>query len=269
MFTKTDKYLYVLLIVNYLTIVSITHAMMPFRTNDACLTKGNGFQIDVGTCFDKFSDKKVLSIYTDTRKGILKFINFTNYTPIVFSFKDGKVEKGVGDITIGLKLGRPYRVGILKGRREFYASLNLRVRTPTGDEKKGLGLPGYDFIPGLSTSICTERIGFDGSFDFRWTSDRVLRNSIEFGTDFGLLVWGDDTTGFLVNGEVYGSSNKGVNQDRWEMVSAVGGTFAISRGWSSMIPMILTIGGTVGLGLTDDSPEWTINMGISFGFLWF
>lgn len=240
------------------------NARMPFHTDDAYLVSGSGFHLDLNLSFEKHPGAKIITIYTDTRKGLFKYLNLTNHTPIIFRISDSGTEKGIGDITVGFKFGRPYKPG-----RSLYTSLKLQIKAPSGDEELGLGLPGWDIIPGASLTFCSERLELDASLSYVYTLDDRLKDRISFGTAVSLLTWGDDTTGFLINGEVFGSSNQGREQNLWDLSCAVGGTFAISRGYPAWIPMILSIGGTVGKGITDTAPEFTITSGLSFGFLYF
>ncbi len=164
------------------------------------------------------------------------------------SISNGTDESGLGDITVGAK----YAI-LVEDEATPGLSVGLDLVLPTGDEDLLGEDNDLDFVIKSAISKAVGPVDLHGNLDFTiWGKDDAAEETnIAYGAAVEYPI-----NALTITGEIQGS-NVEIGDDK-EMALYAGLRYNVSD--------VLDVGGTLGIGLTDASPDLTIGAGVVYAF---
>ena len=217
----------------------------PLDTQDTKTLEPGQVEFELQGDYEKSPDEKVWSLTTTLNIGVLPGLEVDVDAPFVLlDPDDDSTRGGVGDVELTVK----YRV-LDEAERQPALMGVVVLRLPTGDEDRGLGEQGVDVQP---LAIVSKTFGpltltLNGGYTFV-TRDRdldfwVVNGSFEY----------EITDAWSLVGEVV--SELSAQQGGDVLVLRAGTVLAITDG--------IEVYTAVGFGLTGDSPDVTVRLGVT------
>ena len=217
----------------------------PLDTADTKTLDPGQVELELRGDYEKSPDEKVWSLTTTLNIGVLPGLEVDVDAPFVLLDPDEDTTRGgVGDVELTTK----YRLLDETERRPALMGAVV-LRLPTGDEDRGLGEEGVDVLPlaVVSKTFGPLTLTLNGGYTFV-TRDRDL----DFWVVTGSFEY-EITDAWSLVGEVV--SELGTH-DRGDVVVLRAGTvLAITEG--------IEVYTAVGFGLTRDSPDVTVRLGVT------
>ena len=217
----------------------------PLDTEDTKTLDPGQVELELRGDYEKSPDEKVWSLTTTLNIGVLRGLEVDVDAPFVLLDPDeDSTRGGVGDVELTTK----YRLLDETERRPTFMGAVV-LRLPTGDEDRGLGEKGVDVQPlaVVSKSFGPLILTLNGGYTFV-TRDRDL----DFWVVTGSFEY-EITDAWSLVGEIV--SELGTH-DRGDVVVLRAGTMlAITEG--------IEVYTAVGFGLTRDSPDVTVRLGVT------
>jgi len=216
----------------------------PLDTEDTKTLDPGQVELELRGDYEKSPDEKVWSLTTTLNIGVLPGLEVDVDAPFVLLDPDEDTTRGgVGDMELTVK----YRVLDETERRPTFMGAVV-LRLPTGDEDRGLGEEGVDVQPlaVVSKTFGLLTLTLNGGYTFV-TRDRDL----DFWVVTGSFEY-EITHAWSLVGEVV--SELSAQQRGDVLVLRAGTVLAITEG--------IEVYTAVGFGLTRDSPDVTVRLGV-------
>jgi len=217
----------------------------PLDTEDTKTLEPGQVELELRGDYEKSPDEKEWSLTTTLNIGVFPGLEVDVDAPFVLlDPEDDSTRGGVGDVELTTK----YRLLDETERRPAFMGAVV-LRLPTGDEDRGLGEEGVDVLPlaVVSKTFGPLTLTLNGGYTFV-TRDRDL----DFWVVTGSFEY-EITDAWSLVGEIV--SELGTH-DRGDVVVLRAGTvLAITEG--------IEVYTAVGFGLTRDSPDVTVRLGVT------
>ena len=245
------------LFLSLLSLPKTASAERPFLSTETAIPVERGtYRLETGLVFDRISsDTRDTSVAVDMRYGLIQNLEIDLLVPYLFRVEDGEHENEIGDVLLRAK------VRFIKGREANPLSISgqLVLKLPTAGRDQFFGTSGaadigFVAIASKEFTPVTAHINFGyfiiGNPPYGNESDQI-RYAL------GLELQTIEESIALI-GEISGSTEIGN--------SASKGLITLLGGVDYKVARTARIDASVGFGLTNDSPDYLVNIGFTYLF---
>lgn len=230
--------------------------LRPFLTTETAVPLERGqTKLETGLRYERFSSSdKIYTLDAELTTGIINNLEFLVAVPFIFKRTEEDNVEGPGDLRLKAKLR------FLKGREATPVSIagQLIIKFPSGDKDRGLGSGeadvGFQLIASEEFPLITMHFNlgytFIGNPPMREMRD-ILNYSLAFEHEM-------IPNSLKLVGELTGH--------RQEDPAKSGDPLSLFAGVAHRLDKQVTIDGGVAIGLTSISPDYTINVGVTYNF---
>lgn len=234
-------------------------AERPFQVTETAIPTERGtYRVEAGLLLDRSSaNEKKSQVGLNLRYGLIQNLEFDLEIPYLFAESNGQKKNKQGDILLNTK------IRFIKGRAANPLSIagQMIIKFPTAGESKTLGTSGVVDVGFLSIASkefapVTAHINF-GYFFIGNPAGQDLSDQLRYA--LALEFSPDPASPMKLIGELYGRADTGSAPDAADVVVLAGG-------FSLKANQTFSLDSSVGYGLNSKSPDYLINIGLTYVF---
>lgn len=247
-----------LLLLLFVLIPGRAWAERPFQvTETAVPTEKDTYRLETGLMMNRASaERKRTQVGVNLRYGLIQNLEFDLEMPYLFVESDGRKKNKQGDVLLNTK------IRFMKGRAANPLSIagQMIIKFPTAGENdiletSGVVDVGFLAIASKTFTPVTAHINF-GYFFIGNPARQDLSDQIRYA--IGLELAFDETPMKLI-GELYGRADTSSASDANDVL-------VLASGFSLQANQSLAFDTTIGYGLNSKSPDYIINIGVTYSF---
>lgn len=230
--------------------------LRPFLTTESAVPLDRGqTKLETGLKYERFSSsEKIYSLNAELTTGIINNLEFLVDVPLIFKRKEEDNTEGLGDLKMKAKLR------FLKGREATPASIagQLIIKFPSGNRDRGLGTGeadvGFQLLATEEFPLITVHLNLGYTFMGN-PPGREFRDILNYSLAFEYEALPNT---LKMVGELTGH--------RQEDPAKSGDPLSLLAGLAHRVGKQITVDAGVAVGLTPRSPDYTINVGMTYNF---
>lgn len=251
---------FILLVLVFSFIPMPVFAERPFQVTETAIPTERGtYRLETGLLLDRgSSNRKKSQVGVNLRYGLIQNLEFDLEVPYIFAEANGEKKNKQGDVLLKTK------IRFIKGRAANPLSIagQMVIKFPTAGENtilrtSGVVDVGFVAIASKTFSPVTAHINFGYFFIGNPAGGQERADQLRYALALELVL--DEASPMKLIGELYGRTDTGSASKADDVVVLAGG-FSLKANHA------LSLDTTVGYGLNSKSPDYLINLGLSYAF---